>query len=91
MRHGATAPATSGRREPDAVEQEAVKIGEQEAELVEQVAAAEQVLAAATSRREEAELAEAAEARSYAAQLRAVADRLTETEIYAVAEYLAGL
>ncbi len=39
------------------------------------MAAAEQVLAAATSRREEAELAEAAEARSYAAQLRAVADR----------------
>ena len=75
MRHGDAQPATTSGRDPDALEQEAVKIGEQEAELVEQVAAAEQVLAAATSRREEAELAEAAEARSYAAQLRAVADR----------------
>ncbi len=75
MRHGDAQPATTNGRDPDALEHEAVRIAEQEAELAEQVAAAEQALAAATSRREEAEQAEDAEARSYAAQLRAVADR----------------
>ena len=36
MRHGDAQPATTSGRDPDALEQEAVKIGEQEAELVEQ-------------------------------------------------------
>ncbi len=75
MRHGAEQPAMSVGRDPEALEAEAAKVRAEEDDLNEQVKRAELALAEASSRRNGAEDAEAAEARSYASQLRAVADR----------------
>ena len=75
MRHADAQPAGTSGRDPEALESEAAKIREEEAVLAEQVAHAEQALVGAAARRKEAEEAETSAARSYTAQLRAVADR----------------
>ena len=68
-------PPTSNGRDPDALDREADKVRAEEVRLVDQVRLAEAALTEASSRRDEAESAEASAARSYASQLRAVADR----------------
>ena len=75
IRHGNEQPPTSNGRDPDALDREADKVRAEEVQLVDQVRLAAAALTEASSRRDEAESAEASAARSYASQLRAVADR----------------
>ncbi len=75
MRHGSEPPALTGGRDPEALEREAAKVRAEESDLAEKVRLAEAALAAASGRRHDAEVAEAAETGRYATQLRAVADR----------------